>query len=80
MQENPLTSIENARTPPVSVEAASLALSTHVPFEFSPWNAASGLAGHYVMLRPLSRGIYTLSFGGILPRMSQAVTYTLRVE
>lgn len=36
--------------------------------------------GYYVMLRPLSRGTHTLNFGGILPGMSQAVTYTLIVE
>jgi len=36
--------------------------------------------GYYVMLRPLSRGTHTLNFGGILPSMSQAVTYTLHVE
>ena len=36
--------------------------------------------GYYVMLRPLSRGTHTLNFGGILPGMSQAVTYTLHVE
>ena len=36
--------------------------------------------GYYIMLRPLSRGTHTLNFGGILPDMSQAVTYTLRVE
>lgn len=37
-------------------------------------------APYYVMLRPLSRGTHTLNFGGILPGMSQAVTYTLHVE
>lgn len=36
--------------------------------------------GYYVMLRPLGRGTHTLNFGGILPGMSQAVTYTLHVE
>lgn len=36
--------------------------------------------GYYVMLRPLSRGTHSLNFGGILPGMSQAVTYKLRVE
>jgi hypothetical protein len=36
--------------------------------------------GYYIMLRPLSRGTHTLNFGGILPGMSQAVTYTLHVE
>ena len=36
--------------------------------------------GFYVMLRPLSRGTHTLEFGGVLPSISQAVTYTLKVE
>ncbi|MDH0867711.1 hypothetical protein [Mitsuaria sp. GD03876] len=36
--------------------------------------------GYYVMLKPLPRGRHTLSFGGALPGMSQAVTYTLFVE
>jgi len=36
--------------------------------------------GYYVMLRPLTPGKHVLNFGGVLPRMSQAVTYTLIVE
>jgi hypothetical protein len=40
----------------------------------------SAANGYYIMLRPLSRGTHTLNFGGILPGMSQAVTYTLHVE
>jgi hypothetical protein len=36
--------------------------------------------GYYIMLRPLNRGTHTLNFGGILPEMTQAVTYTLNVE
>lgn len=36
--------------------------------------------GYYVMLRPLSPGKHVLNFGGMLPGMSQAVTYTLFVE
>jgi hypothetical protein len=36
--------------------------------------------GYYVMLRPLSPGKHVLNFGGMLPGMSQAVTYTLLVE
>jgi hypothetical protein len=40
----------------------------------------SAANGYYIMLRPLSRGTHTLNFGGILPGMSQAVTYTLKVE
>jgi len=42
--------------------------------------APSAANGYYVMLRPLSRGTHILNFGGILPGISQAVTYTLRVE
>jgi hypothetical protein len=36
--------------------------------------------GFYVALGPLKKGRYTLNFGGILPALSQAVTYTLDVE
>ncbi len=36
--------------------------------------------GYYVMLRPLSPGKHVLNFGGELPGMSQAVTYTLTVK
>jgi hypothetical protein len=36
--------------------------------------------GYYVALKPLPRGTHTVNFGGILPSMSQAVTYTLIVE
>lgn len=36
--------------------------------------------GFYVALGPLKKGRYTLNFGGILPGLQQAVTYTLDVE
>jgi hypothetical protein len=36
--------------------------------------------GYYVAIRPLSRGRHVLNFGGALPDMLQAVTYTLTVE
>lgn len=40
----------------------------------------SAANGYYVMLRPLSPGTHTLNFGGVLPSMLQAVTYTLIVK
>lgn len=40
----------------------------------------SAANGYYVMLRPLPPGTHTLNFGGVLPSMIQAVTYTLVVE
>lgn len=40
----------------------------------------SAANGYYVMLRPLPPGKHTLNFGGALPSMLQAVTYTLVVE
>jgi hypothetical protein len=40
----------------------------------------SAANGYYIMLPPLSRGTHTLNFGGILPGISQAITYTLHVE
>ena len=36
--------------------------------------------GFYVALGPLKKGRYTLNFGGILPELSQAVTYTIDVD
>jgi hypothetical protein len=40
----------------------------------------SAANGYYAMLRPLSPGRHVLNFGGVLPGLSQAVTYTLLVE
>lgn len=40
----------------------------------------SAANGYYVMLKPLSPGKHVLNFGGVLPSMMQAVTYTLFVE
>ncbi len=40
----------------------------------------SAANGYYVMLKPLPRGRHVLNFGGALPDMLQAVTYTLDVE
>jgi hypothetical protein len=36
--------------------------------------------GYYVALKPLAPGVHTVNFGGILPSLAQAVTYTLVVE
>jgi len=36
--------------------------------------------GYYVALGPLKPGRYTLNFGGILPNLTQAVTYSLDVR
>lgn len=40
----------------------------------------SAANGYYVMLKPLARGTHVLNFGGALPGMLQAVTYTLIVD
>jgi hypothetical protein len=40
----------------------------------------SAANGYYVMLPPLSPGKHVLNFGGSLPGISQAVTYTLIVK
>lgn len=40
----------------------------------------SAANGYYVMVPPLKPGKHVLNFGGTLPNMSQAVTYTLEVE
>ena len=44
----------------------------------TPGPAASN--GYFVMLRPLPRGTHIINFGGALPSMLQAVTYTLTVQ
>jgi hypothetical protein len=36
--------------------------------------------GYYAAIRPLPKGTHTLEFGGVLPSMVQAVSYTLIVE
>lgn len=40
----------------------------------------SAANGYYVMLKPLSPGTHVINFGGALPGMLQAVTYTVIVE
>ncbi|MEO8627572.1 MAG: hypothetical protein ABI612_05655 [Betaproteobacteria bacterium] len=40
----------------------------------------SAANGYYVMLRPLAPGKHVLNFGGALPDLRQAVTYTLYVK
>lgn len=40
----------------------------------------SAANGYYVMLKPLSRGKHEINFGGAVPDMLQAVTYTVEVE
>jgi hypothetical protein len=40
----------------------------------------SAANGYYVMLHPLPPGKHTLNFGGVLPGLLQAVTYTLLVK
>lgn len=36
--------------------------------------------GYFVAIRPLTKGRHELNFGGVLPSLAQAVTYTLEVE
>lgn len=50
-------------------------LSTPKQFVFP-----SAANGYYVMLKPLGPGTHVISFGGALPGMLQAVTYTVVVE
>ena len=40
----------------------------------------SAVNGIYVMLQPLSPGRHVINFGGVLPSLSQAGTYTLQVQ
>jgi hypothetical protein len=53
-------------------------LGSRTPERFRIYPAAAN--GYYVMLKPLPAGRHTLNFGGALPSMLQAVTYTLIVE
>jgi hypothetical protein len=48
--------------------------------EGAPSAYPSAANGYYVMLKPLSPGKHELNFGGILPDMAQAVTYTVLVQ
>lgn len=43
-------------------------------------DAPAASNGYFVALGPLKAGRYTLNFGGILPGLQQAVTYTLDVK
>ena len=47
---------------------------------FEDDNTPAAGNGFYVAIGPLKRGRYTLNFGGILPDLSQAVTYTIDVN
>jgi hypothetical protein len=50
-------------------------------FSIVPGQPADAAAdGYYVAISPLPRGRHVLNFGGMLPSMAQAVTYTLTVE
>lgn len=53
-------------------------LGARTPEKFRIFPAAAN--GYYVMLKPLPLGTHTLNFGGALPSMLQAVTYTLVVD
>lgn len=43
-------------------------------------DAPAAANGYYAALGPLKAGRYTLNFGGLLPGLAQAVTYTLDVR
>lgn len=53
-------------------------LGARTPERFRIYPTAAD--GYYVMLKPLPPGRHTLNFGGALPSVLQAVTYTLIVE
>jgi len=59
-----------------SPECFDLAAQANSPARVFP----SAANGYYVMLAPLAPGRYVLNFGGVLPRLAQALTYTLVVE
>jgi hypothetical protein len=50
-------------------------------FSVVPGQKADAVAdGYYIAVRPFPRGKHILNFGGVLPTLMQAVTYTLTVE
>lgn len=50
-------------------------------FSIVPGQKADAVAdGYYIAVRPLPRGTHVLNFGGALPTLMQAVTYTLNIE
>lgn len=53
-------------------------LGARTPEKLRIYPAAAN--GYYVMLKPLPPGRHTIHFGGALPSILQAVTYTLIVE
>ena len=59
-----------------SPECFDMAAGANSSFRVFP----SAANGYYVMLAPLSPGKHVLNFGGVLPSLAQAVTYTLTVE
>lgn len=68
---------------PVSPQASRLAPQACFNLAASSTPQATILAaanGYYAMLPPLSPGTHTLHFGGALPDMLQAVSYTLHVK
>jgi hypothetical protein len=58
----------------------ALALSAASIVSFLVHIFPSAANGYYVMLRPLSPGKHVINFGGVLPSLSQAVTYTVQVQ
>jgi hypothetical protein len=60
----------------VSPSCFDMGALSNPPYRIFP----SAANGYYVMLKPLAPGKHVLNFGGRLPGMSQAVTYTLEVE
>jgi hypothetical protein len=62
--------------PNATVQSKSMAARADSPFRVFP----SAANGYYVMLAPLAPGKHVLNFGGALPSMGQAITYTLVVE
>jgi hypothetical protein len=70
----PVAGLERHRqASPRCFDVAARAASSHRVFP-------SAANGYYVMLAPLPPGKHVLNFGGVLPSLAQAVTYTLHVE
>jgi hypothetical protein len=59
-----------------SPECFDMAAKANTAFKVYP----SAADGYYVMLAPLKPGTHVINFGGVLPSMVQAVTYTVIVK
>jgi hypothetical protein len=69
-----ITGLEQQRQ--ATPECFDMAAKANTGYKVYP----SAADGYYVMLAPLKPGTHVINFGGVLPSMVQAVTYTIVVK